>query len=150
MRRTAAAQLAAALVSVAISGAPRLAAAHAPAPVHRCTCPASAGRHACECAMCRQQALAAQSADDRLPRCHREVARKELSRERARSRAAPCLEGTCGAIDDTAPLPPALDPFCAPAPRALARAGRAAPLATPPAGGAARSLEPDVPPPRPA
>jgi hypothetical protein len=148
MRRTVVAQLAAALVSVAMSGAPRVAAAHAPDPVHRCTCPASAGAHACECAMCRHQALATLSSDDRLPRCHREMARKALSRERDRSHGAPCLEGTCGASDEAAPPPPAVDPFCPPASRALPRAVRAAPLASSRAAGTVRTLEPEVPPPR--
>jgi hypothetical protein len=151
MRTAAVARIAAAIVSVALSGAPRVVAAHAPPAAHRCACRAGANgaAHQCDCAICRTAALAAQASDGRLPPCHRAAARRALSRERsAPSPGSTCLEGTCGGPGETPRLPAGLEPFFPPRAPAVAGAARVESIPSPPAFAAARALEPDVPPPR--
>jgi hypothetical protein len=135
---------------VALSGAPRVTAAHAPEMAHRCTCRAHASAGACDCAICRKAALAARASDERLPPCHRAAAREALSRERPAEPTSPCVEGTCGGPGETARLPPSLEPFSPPSNGMTARAPRGWSLVTVAAAAPLRALEPDVPPPRPA
>jgi hypothetical protein len=150
VRRAPVARLAAALVAVTLSGAPRVLAMHAPVEGHRCSCRAHGGEHhECECAICRKAALTAQATDDKAPPCHRAAARKALS-ERAPtgSRNEPCVEGTCGGSSQPTVTPAGMEPFCLPAAKAIALADRTEPR--PLLAGAARErpLEPETPPPR--
>lgn len=145
MPAPAAARLAAALVALALTGLPRLAAVHAPAAGHACTCPARA-EHRCACALCRRAALAARATGAARP-CCREGARKELAAERG-APGAPCAEGTCG---DGARPPvtfAGVEPFFPPPAPVLPLALRDEPLRRGPARAGTRSLEPETPPPR--
>jgi hypothetical protein len=150
VRVAAVARLAAALVAVTLSGAPRVLAMHAPVEGHRCTCRAHAGEHhECECAICRNAALAAQASDENAPPCHRAAARKALSeRAPAGTRDVPCLEGTCGGSGQPTMTLAGVEPFCAPAAEAGALADHVE--SRPAQVGAAheRPLAPEAPPPR--
>ena len=144
------ARLAATLVAVTLSGAPRVLAMHAPAAGHRCSCrPHRGGNHQCDCAICKKAALATQASDERLPPCHRAAARTALSQhEPAGQRGAPCVEGTCGGSAQPTMTLAGVEPFCMPSATAVAVAGRSErrPSATCPAH--ERPLEPETPPPR--
>jgi hypothetical protein len=151
VRMASVARLAAALVAVTLSGAPRVLALHAPVEGHCCACRAHGGdNHECECAICRKAALAAQASDEKAPPCHRAAARKALS-ERAPtgSRSVPCIEGTCGGSNQPTMTPAGVEPFCLPAAtRAVALADRTE--SRPRLADAARKrpFAPETPPPR--
>ncbi len=151
-RMAAVARLAAALVAVTLSGAPRVLAMHAPIAGHRCSCkPHQGGHHECECAICRKAALAAQASDEKLPPCHRAAAKKALSQgEPAGQRSAPCVEGTCGGSGQPAMTPAGVEPFCIPSGGGQAGAPADRAERRPDTADAAceRSLEPETPPPR--
>jgi hypothetical protein len=150
VRMAAVARLAAALVAVTISGAPRVFAMHAPVEGHRCSCRAHGGEHhECECAICRKAALAAQASDEKAPPCHRAAARKALS-ERAPtgSRSVPCIEGTCGGSSQPTMTPAGVEPFCLRSAEAVVLAGRIEPPASLADAARERPLEPETPPPR--
>jgi hypothetical protein len=144
------ARVAAALVAVTLSGAPRVFALASPPAKHRCACQAHAGaRHECECALCHQAVLAAQASDESLPPCHRAAAQQALAGTGGRSsRGAPCVEGTCG----TGAKPPVtaagVEPFCLPASGALAIALPERPLPVFAGPVRERAVEPETPPPR--
>lgn len=147
VRAPAAARVVAAAVAVMLSGAPRVAALHAPVEGHRCTCRVgSGGEHRCTCVQCWRLAQAARSSDAKLRPCCRADARKQLAAEH-RGAGARC-DGVCG---DGARPPmnvAGAEPFLLlgrltpglPLTRALF-----APRAEP---GPERSLEPETPPPR--
>jgi hypothetical protein len=149
-RTAAVARIAAALVAVTLSGAPRALAIHAPVEGHRCTCKAHAGgHHECECAICRKAALRARASDESAPPCHRDAARRALSRsESSGSRDVPCVEGTCGAGERPVTAAAGVEPFCIPAqrPAAIAGAPEAREIAAEPVHD--RPLEPETPPPK--
>jgi hypothetical protein len=149
-RMAAVARLAAALVAVTLSGAPRVLALHAPAERHRCTCPAHAGGHReCECAQCHKAALTSQASDESLPPCHRAAAQKELAGAGAESsRSEPCLEGTCGSGARPTLTLAGVEVFCLPASGALAVPLPRRPLPAFVAQLPERALEPETPPPR--
>lgn len=148
-RAAAVAQLAAALVAVTLSGAPRLLAMHAPVAGHRCSCRAHRANHECDCAICRKAALAAQASDERLPPCHRAAARKALSQgEPAGGRSAPCVEGTCGGSAQPAMTFAGIEPFCMPSAKAVAVADRTEHRASAADPARERPVEPETPPPR--
>jgi hypothetical protein len=99
-RRTASAavvRVAAAVLVIALSGAPGVAALHAPAEHHRCSCKHDV-EHECDCGGCRRRSLEARASDAASPPCHREGAKKELEAEsRTRKpRSEPCIDGGCG------------------------------------------------------
>jgi hypothetical protein len=121
-RTGAVARIAAALVAVTLSGAPRVLAMNAPVEGHRCSCKAHAGgHHECECAICRKAALSAHASDRNVPPCHRAAARKALARdESARREGAPCIEGTCGTGGRPVVTIAGVEPFCPPPGDALA------------------------------
>lgn len=144
-------RLAAALVAVVLSGAPRVVAIHAPAEGHRCSCRARGGEHhECECAVCRKAALVSQAKDPGAMPCHRAAARQALSeRSSSGSRRAPCVEGTCGGPAQPKVLPAGVSPFPLPgSPAALLLADRAEPLRGWADPCPERSAEPETPPPR--
>ncbi len=142
----------AALAALAISGAPRLAAAVRTGTAHVCQCRAN-GPHRCACPICAEQARRARrGAIEKLPPCHQKLALDELAREEEREqrdRSGPCLEPTCGFDDPRAGAERAPEPFVAPRPAFPAPPQRAEPLA--PASDDARETPavPDVPPPIP-
>ncbi len=147
-RTAAVARIAAALVAVTLSGAPRVLAIHAPVEGHRCSCKAhGGGHHDCECAICRKAALAAQASSENAPPCHRAAARRAQS-ESPGSRHVPCIEGTCGSGARPLITPAGIEPFCLPAQRVviLASGTEAQPVAADTVRD--RSLEPETPPPR--
>lgn len=144
------ARIAAALVAVTLTGAPRVLALHAPPEAHRCTCRAH-GSEACECASCHQAALKAEAMDERVPPCHRAAAQHALSAAGERSsRGEPCVEGSCGSTSRPAVTIAAVEPFhrsvSPPLPLRVPERplpGLLAPLLD-------RPLEPETPPPKPA
>ncbi len=103
----------AALVALALSGAPRVYAMHAPAQTHRCECKAHGAGHECSCAACRKPA--AVPARTR-PSCHPAPAQATRDRDRhgRRSTPGPCVEGTCGGGAFSAVLPGGGEPFVRP------------------------------------
>jgi hypothetical protein len=150
-RMAAVARVGAALLAVALSGAPRVAALHAPVESHRCTCAAHGGERACECALCKKAALRAQASDESAPPCHRLAAKKALADAgRSGGGDAPCLEGTCGSgIGHAVMTAASLEPFCLPTASSLVPA-RASEIRRTSGGDApARALVPETPPPRP-
>jgi hypothetical protein len=145
-----AARLAAALVAVALSGAPSVLALHAPVEGHRCVCRAHAGERECDCAICRKSWLSAQASDENLPPCHRAAAKGALARAKgAGSRdGAPCLEGTCGNLGHPTMTVAGIEPFCLPggaAPALAVTRETRPPLAARLHG---RARAPETPPPR--
>lgn len=149
-RMAAVARIAAALVAVALSGAPRVVALHAPPERHRCLCRAHAGGdHACDCALCRKAAIASRASDGTAPPCHRAAAQKELAAETRRPGGAPCLEGTCGSGARPTLTVAGVEAFCLPATGPLVVAAPERPVPRCAAPLAERALEPETPPPRP-
>lgn len=144
------ARLAAALVAVTLTGAPRVLAMHAPAEQHRCMCQAHAGgHHDCECALCHKATLAAQATDETLPPCHRTAARKELaSAATGKSRGEPCVEGTCGSGARPQLTLAGVEVFCLPASGALVLSVPERPLPVLVEPLPDRALEPETPPPK--
>ena len=144
------ARIAAPLVAVMLSGAPRIAAMHAPAERHRCACRAHAsGERECDCAICRKATLAAQASDERAPPCHREAAKKaQAAREASRPADGPCIEGTCGTGSRPAVTVAGVEPFSPPAPQRFTVVPRCEALSPAIAPGCTRSIEPETPPPR--
>jgi hypothetical protein len=145
-----AARLAAALVAVTLSGAPRVLALHAPVEGHRCSCKARPqGHRECACAICRKAALTAPASGERPAPCHRLAARDAPAGSgTSGSPDAPCLERTCGGDGPPAATVAGVEPFCLPAERGpvLARPPEARPM--PAASARERALQPETPPPR--
>jgi hypothetical protein len=142
------ARLAAALVAVMLTGAPRVLALHAPAEKHRCTC-AAHGAHECECALCHKAALTVVATDEGLPPCHRAAAQKELAAAgTGKSRGEACLEGTCGSGARPPLTLAGVEVFCLPASGAhvLSLPERPLPILVEPL--LDRALEPETPPPK--
>lgn len=143
------ARIAAAVVAVTLTGAPRVLALHAPAEAHRCTCQAHASA-ACACASCHEAALKAEAADERVPPCHRPAAQHALAAAgERRARGEPCIEGTCGSTSRPA-VTAAVEPFHLAVSAAVVNP---APERRPPGLLAAlldRPPEPETPPPKPA
>ena len=113
-------RVAAVMVSLALTGAPGLAGAWAPAPAHRCHCAHGASR-ACSCPRCHAaaaQELAAR--DEKLPPCHRLAAQTGRARDAARACAGP----SCGDPESRAVPPSGTDPFIMPEALAAIRAPR--------------------------
>jgi len=150
VRMAAAARVAAVLVAVTLSGAPRAVAMLAPVEAHRCTCRAhGSAHHQCDCATCRRSALAAQEDHAKAPPCHRTAAHQALSRSApAGSRSAPCVEGTCGGADRPMTTSAGVEPFCLPTARLAVVADREEPRTPAFQAIRNRSLEPETPPPR--
>lgn len=152
---SAAVQLAAALVAVALTGVlPWLEAPHAE-PVHRCQCARGAGHHDCDCPLCHAEAARAASraaSDAKLPPCHLAKARKAEAeaRESAARRAAsgPTIAASCGAGDPRFDPPPTAPIFTVPEAPALAVHVAVASLDEGPGLPAGQPLEPETPPPR--
>jgi len=145
------ARVSAAILALALTGAPRLAALHAPPEAHHCACPASRdGHHECTCALCRRASLAARASNDALPPCHRAAARDALSDAEKGSREMPCIEGTCGDPVGQVVTVHGGEPYCLP--RTTPIVHRLLVELRPPSATALRGLttEPPTPPPRPA
>jgi hypothetical protein len=139
-------RVAAALVVSALSGAPALASAAAPASTRgACAC-ASHGRNgACTCAPSRL--ARGRDAVRKAPPCH-----PSSDARSGRRGAATCarLTGPCGVPDGQVPPPRAVEPFQAPGAIALAPRLLAERLATVDAVGSEVPRLPPRPPPRPA
>jgi hypothetical protein len=137
-RTAVAARIAATLVVVSLSGAPRVLAVQAPVERHRCTCGmGGAGRHVCNCPLCK------------LAKLSRGSGGSSQGEPAAGGLGGHCIEGTCG--DGHRFLAPtAVEPFYLPAGPAIAFAadGQTRPLRV--RGVLSRSQEPETPPPRPA
>jgi hypothetical protein len=150
-RQGTAARALAALVAVALSGAPRLAASLRPEAEHVCQCRSHGERHRCACPICaRLLREARRGAIEKLPPCHRGIAAAELAEEDALDALAatrPCLKPTCGG-EDTELLAPPGDVYVAAAPPRLPPPAGAEPLAPAPVRAAEAAAVPDVPPPK--
>jgi hypothetical protein len=149
-RSAAVSRIAAMLVAVTVSGAPRVLAMSAPAERHQCSCHAHrAGDHACDCALCRRSGISTAPDDRQVPTCHRSAVPKVAQGARpVGGRETPCVEGTCGGAGRPAPEVLGAAPFCLPDGGTLvvalepeSRPMRARRLL-------ARALEPETPPPR--
>jgi len=151
VRLGAAAQVAAVLVMAGLSGAPRVAGLLALPERHQCRCGEHGPEQQCSCPVCRRAAAEARASDASLPPCHRAMAAAEAA-EAAHPPGppeAPCLTGSCGALDQRPMTAAGVEPFLPPAaaagPAAPAPAGRPdlpAPRAT------LATREPETPPPR--
>jgi hypothetical protein len=141
----------AAVMAVALSGAPRLAVALRPDAEHVCQCRAHGERHRCACPVCARLAREARrGAVEKLPPCHRAMALAELAEEEARdalATALPCLEPTCGGEEAQAGAPTG-DSYLAPRPPSLAPPRGAERLVAPLVREADLPAAPDVPPPK--
>jgi hypothetical protein len=141
------ARIAAAMVAMVLSGAPRVAALHAPGKRHVCTC-AHAGDHAqCGCVLCRRAALNARTSSPSARPCCRGAAKKELAAER-RAATTPCVEGTCGAGAQPSVAFAGVEPFCPPRQPVDRLRGTAEPLRQVTAQPRDRAVDPETPPPR--
>lgn len=151
VRKGVAARALAAVVAVALSGAPRLAAALRPSGEHVCQCRAHGERHRCACPVCARLAREARrGAVEKLPPCHRELARAELADEDARealAAALPCFMPTCGGEEARAGAP-AGDTYLAPRPPSLAPPRGVEHLVARAVRAAELPAVPDVPPPK--
>jgi hypothetical protein len=124
-RPSAIARASAALLAVALTGAPRVLAMHAPVEGHHCECKSNPDHHL-ECAACRRAALSARASDRKVPECHRAAARKALG-EQERNDGAPggsCLERACGGSSQAALTASAVEPYVLPSTTPLAAADR--------------------------
>jgi hypothetical protein len=143
----------AALVVLAISGAPRLAIAIHPGGEHVCQCRAHSGGERCDCPVCAAQARrAARGAVGKLPPCHQKLALAELDREEEHERGLatlPACKPICGFDTPAGSAGSSADSYVLPPAFSLAPPQRAEPLA--PASFDARETPavPDVPPPIP-
>jgi hypothetical protein len=148
---SAVARVSAALLAVALTGAPRVAALHAPGEGHHCECK-SGGEHHLECAACRRAALAARANDAKLPECHRAAARRALGQREPAGGApsAPCLERACGGSGQPALTAGGTEPYLLPAAKAPAFAPRTERTPAPSDGARERPFAPETPPPKPA
>jgi hypothetical protein len=151
-RRTASAavvRVAAAVLAVALSGVSSIAAQHAPAGHHRCSCKHDAD-HECGCGGCRRRALAARASDAASPPCHREAAKTALEAEaRTRKpRSEPCIDGGCGGEGAPAVTLARSEPYLVRPGSAVVVNGRAEALVTPVAVPHLRVVAPETPPPR--
>jgi hypothetical protein len=137
VRTVALARVAAVAVAVALSGAPRLAEAHA-RPVHRCACPAHAIQRDCSCGTCHTNAPGAKGAG----------CAKHGGGHRQACPGAARVVGSCGMPEAPAAPPSGVDAFTLPRAVALVVAVRAEPL--PPTRGAPlpRARDPETPPPK--
>lgn len=144
-RTAAAAQIAAVLVAVTLSGVPRVASLHAPVVGHVCTCGVHARGHKCTCVLCRRVALSAVAFDRQLPQRYRDAAREQLE---ADERGAPCVDGTCGDGAQPPVTVAGVEPFCLPSPMVLAVALAEERRPAHASAGPERALEPETPPPR--
>lgn len=140
----------AALVALALSGAPRLAVAVRTGTVHVCQCRAHGDGHRCACPICAEQLRRARRGEiAKLPPCHQKKALEELAQEEERERnegTLPTLKPTCG-FDDPPGSAPAPDSFAPPSLASFSPPQRAEQLA--PASDDARETPavPDLPPP---
>jgi hypothetical protein len=110
LRCCAPARVAAGLLVVSLTGAPRLAGALADRSEHRCTCAAGRGERACECPICRARATHARHADEKRPPCHGGAAVPQEKRTPPPA-GAPCLTGACGTPDGPRAMVSGLEPF---------------------------------------
>jgi hypothetical protein len=151
LRTATLARAAAALLALALSGAPRAAVSLAPEKPHRCQCRHGAGER-CTCPVCGQRARRAQHAAlAELPPCHRAVAAEALAAEdehERRHREVPCLQGDCGATDPAAPPRASTETFTLPDPPLLGPAGSGPPVPAPAARRGVGAPAPEPPPPR--
>lgn len=145
-------RLAAAVIALSLSGAPRAVSALAPEAEHRCQCAAHGEKHRCACKICNERARRARRGElDQVPPCHRAMVAQQLAHEEERERqdaADPCLMPDCGGRDPAAPPRPSLDAFTVPCPAELAWPGRWEPLTPARAWGPDTPATPELPPPR--
>ncbi len=117
LRDCTAAQVAAVLTLVSLSGAARLAAAaEGPrAGGHRCTCLARDAERRCECPLCWAAAAERHARDGDVPPCHR--GRGEAAapaKETPLAAGLPCLKGRCGSPEAPGTTVTGLEPFTLP------------------------------------
>jgi hypothetical protein len=151
LRTSAVARAAAALLAVALSGAPRAAEALRPEKPHRCQCRHGAGER-CTCPVCAARVRKAKrDALAELPPCHRAGAERALAAEEAherRDREAPCVQGDCGSKDPLAPPRASAESFTLPDPPVIGRAVQSRVAAAVGPGDGVDAPVPEPPPPR--
>ena len=144
-RTAVAARIAATLMVVSLSGAPRVLAVQAPVEPHRCTCRMGGpGHHVCNCPMCRllEQTRAARARAHGSPHARQAPPAEEP--------APDCIQGSCG-DGPRAPVGPAgVEPFCPPRGPVIVLAPVLQALVPYEQCGADRTDAPELPPPRPA
>jgi hypothetical protein len=155
-----AARLAAALLTVALSGTLRLASPDS-RERHVCQCAARGKSHDCSCPICRanerQRPRVARTGDDAgVPPCHRAMVAGESSRARGDRSAPPvdhplerdCLSDSCGTTRPAAALPTGLDPFTLPSPVAAIPRAETEPIVIAATDDRTSPQVPELPPPR--
>ncbi len=140
--RLAASRLAAVMVAVALSGAPRLAIPGEAAPGHRCCCPKQARQHACPCAARR----ASQAREAERP-CHGVAPEGARRGEPGSGPALTWFRPGCGTPEAAVAPHPGIDAFLIP--ESLAVAAPIAPERIPEPWRAPSDVpvEPETPPP---
>lgn len=147
-------RLAAAVLALALSGAPRLLSDFHARGEHRgarrCQCPRTGGAHECACPTCRRAELARVADVDKMPPCHRGLARHESAQEAGHKRglSGPCLTGSCGTPEERISPPSGTDVFTLPAPLRIASFEVGQRISTERFSRHEGSREPEIPPPR--
>jgi hypothetical protein len=135
-------RVAAVLVALALSGAPRLATPGEPASAARCCCPKQGAGHACRCAAHR----AGRTSREAPRPCHavaREIPRGSEPSGPARTWYRP----GCGTPEAAVARPPGIDVFVLPEPVAVAPAAASERMLEPSRAPSELPGEPETPPP---
>lgn len=152
LHRASVSRAAAALLALALSGAPRAAQAVQLEKPHRCQCKHGAGER-CSCPVCGKRAREARrKAAHEAPPCHRAQAEQALAAEEERERHdrdVPCFRGPCGDPGDVPPPTRAsAETFTLPDPPLIGRAGTSGAVPAPALRDGVGVPAPEPPPPR--
>jgi len=148
LQRRSGSRLGAALVVLALGGAPALASHAEKEGEHRCQCRHGAAER-CECPICARAARKAARAEaEQAPPCHRAQLLAALEKDEPSQPPGPCVKGRCGGAEERAVPVQGVDPFplpletvwADPPPRGAPDPWSGAPLAVP--------AVPETPPPR--
>ena len=142
VRQRAGSRFAAALVALALSGVPALAAGRPPPGLHSCACPAHRGANQCSCAHAAHKAAA-----QKAPPCHAKAA--QGGHRDGDGGAAGCSAKVAGCGQPEATVPPErAEVFTLPDAPAVVAAARPEPLRIDEALPRDAARKPETPPPR--
>ena len=143
--RLAVSRVAAAMVALALSGAPRLALPGETAPASRCCCPKQAVRHACPCAAHRASRAAGSGGAQRP--CHGVAPEAARKGESGTGLALTWFRPGCGTPEAAVARPSGIDAFTIPESLAVAPALVPERMPEPRRTPADLPVEPETPPP---
>jgi hypothetical protein len=149
VRRIAVSRVAATLVAIALTGAPRFVTAERPGhPAQRCQCATHRDHHQCACPIHRV-ARASGPEKDKVPACHRGTTVSHGGSPQELS-CHPCVRSSCGTPEKERAHASSsgVDLFTVPAPMRLAMMPRVERISTPDALPRAATRDPETPPPR--